>query len=280
MNLSAHDRRRKVINLLMVGGLALMALVAVIPLVNVFLYVFKMGLPALNWEFLTEMPKPVGEEGGGLANSIAGTVVLIFLASIVGIPWGVFTGVYLSEYGKGPVAGVLRFVVDLLASIPSIIIGLFAYAVLVLPFKSFSALAGGLALAVIMIPTVARTTEELLRLVPTHIREAGLALGLPRWKVILSIVLRGSVGGIMTGVMLGVARVAGETAPLLFTALNSRFWSLELDEPISSLPVQIYTYAISPFEDWHQKAWAAAFLLVMFVLSLNLITRSVLRARQ
>ncbi len=208
-----------------------------------------------------------------------GSLILIILASAVGIPWGIATGVYLSEYGNGKLANLLRFVVDLLASIPSIIIGIFVYALLVAPLGGFSAIAGGVALAIIMIPVVARTTEELLKLVPVHIREAGLGLGIPRWKVILRVVLRGSMGGIVTGVMLAVARAAGETAPLLFTALNNRFWSTALDEPIASLPVQIYTYAISPFEDWHRQAWAAALILVMFVLTMNLLTRMLLRRR-
>jgi phosphate transport system permease protein len=276
-SLAAHDFRRKWINRAMVLVLAGAALLAVVPLLQIFLYVVTQGISSLNWAFFTELPKPVGETGGGIANAIVGSLMLIALASVVGIPWGIAAGVYLSEYGRGKLAETLRFMIDMLASIPSIIIGLFAYAMLVVPLKHFSALAGGLALAVIMIPVVARTTEELLKLVPTHIREAGLGLGLPRWKVTLRIVLRGSLGGITTGIMLAVARVAGETAPLLFTALNNRFWSTRLDQPIASLPVQIYTYAVSPYEDWHRQAWAAALLLVVFVLALNLTTRFALR---
>jgi phosphate transport system permease protein len=212
-----------------------------------------------------------------MANAMLGSLVMIALASAVGIPMGIAGGVYLSEYGPGKLASTLRFSIDLLASIPSIIIGLFAYAMLVLPMKRFSALAGGLALAIIMIPTVARTTEELLRLVPIHIREAGLALGIPRWRVTLSVVLRGALGGIMTGVMLAVARAGGETAPLLLTALNSQFWFKGVDQPVASLPVQIYNYAISPYDDWHRQAWAAALILVLFVFILNLITRLLIR---
>ncbi len=274
--LAARDRSRKLVNALMVGLLGAMAFVAIAPLLSVFVYVMRQGLPALNWDFFTKMPAPVGEEGGGFANALAGSGILIGLASVVGIPWGVLTGVYLSEFGQGRLGAFTRFVIDILASVPSIIVGLFAYALFVMPMKGFSALAGGAALAVLMIPTVARTTEELLKLVPVHVREAGLALGIPRWKVTLLIVLRGSLGGILTGVMLAIARVAGETAPLLFTALSNRFWSTSLTEPIASLPVQIYNYAISPFEDWHRQAWAAAFVLVVFVLGLNLITRLLL----
>jgi phosphate transport system permease protein len=277
--LDAHDRARKWRNRAMTGVLGLASLCAVVPLLLVFGYVLAQGFSSIRWDFLTQLPKPVGEAGGGIANAIVGSLLLIALASLAGIPWGVATGVYLSEYGRGKTARVLRFGVDMLASVPSILIGIFAYAALVVPMRHFSALAGGLALAIIMVPVVARTTEELLRLVPTHLREAGLGLGLPRWKVTLLIVVRGSLGGIATGVMLAVARAAGETAPLLFTALNNRFFTLRVDQPIASLPVQIYTYAISPYEDWHRQAWAAALLLVGFVLVLNLLTRLVLRRR-
>lgn len=275
--LSFRDFRRKIKNWVMCGILFLAALAAILPLLSVFLYVVEQGFSSLNWAFFTELPKPVGEEGGGMANALVGTMVLVFLGSVIGIPWGIAAGVYLSEYGKGKIAYALRFATDLLGSIPSIIIGMFAYGLLVMPMKRFSALAGGAALAILMIPTVARTTEELLKLVPNHIREAGLALGIPRWKVTLRIVLRGSLSGITTGLMLGVARAAGETAPLLFTAFNNRFWSRGLDQPIASLPVQIYTYAISPYEDWHRQAWAGALVLVLFVFLLNLLTRLVLR---
>ncbi len=275
--LAIRDFRRRWVNLLMVTVLFTAALVAIVPLFNIFLYVLRQGLPAMGWDFLTQLPKPVGEAGGGMANALAGTAVLVVLAAAAGVPIGVGTGIYLSEYGRGKFPATLRFAVDLMTSIPSIIVGLFVYVVLVVPMKSFSAYAGGAALAIIMIPTVARTTEELLKLVPNHIREAGLALGIPRWKVTLRIVLRGSLGGIMTGIMLAVARTAGETAPLLLTSLNNRFWANSLSEPISSLPVQIYSYSISPFEEWHQQAWAAALLLVGFVFVLNLLTRLVLR---
>jgi phosphate transport system permease protein len=275
--LSFRDLRRKTHNRVMVGVLFLAAVVAIVPLLSVFVYVVRQGFTAINLDFFTQLPKPVGETGGGMANALLGTAWLVGLASAAGVPWGIAAGVYLSEYGRGKLATTLRFVTDLMTSIPSIIIGLFAYALFVLPMKRFSVLAGAASLAVIMIPVVTRTTEELLKLVPTHIREAGLALGLPRWKVTLRIVLRGAMGGIATGVMLAVARVAGETAPLLFTAFSNRFWNRGLDQPTASLPVQIYTYAISPYEDWHRQAWAGALVLVVFVLILNLTTRLVLR---
>jgi phosphate transport system permease protein len=276
--MAAGFRRRKVTNALMCALLALAAALALVPLLSVFQYVLQQGLPALDWSFFTEIPKPVGESGGGMANALVGTLVLILIAALIGIPWGIGTALFLSEYGeKSRVASAVRFFVDILSSIPSIVIGLFAYAMVVLPMKRFSALAGGLALGILMVPTVARSAEELLKLVPTHIREAGLALGLPRWKVTLRIVLRGAMSGIATGVILAVARVAGETAPLLFTALNNRFWSHSLDQPIASLPVQIYTYAISPYDDWHRQAWAGAFVLVMLVFFLNLATRFLLQ---
>ncbi len=270
-------RRRKIVNALMCGLLALAAAVALLPLLSVFQYVVAQGWPSLNKAFFTELPKPVGEVGGGMANALVGTLELVALASAIGIPWGIGTGLYLSEYGKGRLGDTVRFFIDILASIPSIIIGLFVYTIVVMPMKRFSALAGGIALGILMVPTVARSSEELLKLVPTHIREAGLALGLPRWKVSLRIVLKGSLGGIMTGVILAVARVAGETAPLLLTALNNRFWPSGLDQPTASLPVQIYTYAISPYEDWHAQAWSGALVLVLLVFAVNLATRLILR---
>ena len=230
----------------------------------------------INFAFFTELPHPVGEEGGGFANALVGTGILVAMACAVGITWGVSVGLYLSEYAQGKTGASVRFVIDILASTPSIIVGLFVYETIVVPMKHFSALAGGLALGILMIPIIARSTEELLRLIPDHIREAGLALGLPRWKVILSIVLKGSIKAVTTGVMLAVARAAGETAPLLFTAFGNNFWQRGLNQPIASLPVQIYTYAISPYEDWHRQAWAGALVLIGFVFALNIFTRLLL----
>jgi phosphate transport system permease protein len=265
--------RRKAIDVFVRGLLVGSALLALVPLFSVLAYVITKGAPALRWSFFFELPKPVEEPGGGMANALVGTGILVLLGSLIGVTWGIVTGIFLSEYGRSRIAGCVRFACDLLASVPSIVVGLFVYTVIVVAMKRFSALAGGVALAILMIPIVARSTEELLRLVPQHIREAGLALGLPRWKVILHIVLRGSQSAIVTGVMLAVARIAGETAPLLFTALGNRFWQTRLDQPIASLPVQIYHYAISPFEAWHAQAWAGALVLVLLVFVLNIGSR-------
>lgn len=276
--LKASYRRRKVKDVIACSLLCAAAVVAIVPLFNVLGYVLLQGFPALNLDFFTKVPAPVGEAGGGMANALWGTTILIAIGSLIGVGWGLTIGIYLSEYGNNKLGSMIRFTADMLASVPSIVIGLFVYSLVVLPMKRFSALAGGIALGIIMIPTVARNTEELLRLMPTHIREAGLALGLPRWKVILRIVLRGAMSGITTGVMLAIARVAGETAPLLFTALNNRFWQSRLDQPIASLPVQIYSYAISPFDDWHRQAWAGALVLVVFVFAINISSRVILRS--
>ncbi|HAR42719.1 MAG TPA: phosphate ABC transporter permease PtsA [Bdellovibrionales bacterium] len=267
------SQRRKVINWGVYVALSLAAILALIPLISVFSFVTFRGFSALDWDFFISLPKPVGEIGGGIANALVGTAILVGFGTLIGLPWGFGIGIYLSEYGASKRASAIRFTVDLLASIPSIVIGLFVYAAVVVPMKRFSAYAGGIALGILMVPTVARSTEEILKLVPIHIREAGLALGLPRWKVILRIIFRGSLGALITGVMLSVARVSGETAPLLFTALSNRFWSHRLDQPIASLPVQIYNYAISPYDDWHRQAWGAALVLIFFVLFLNLTTR-------
>ncbi len=270
-------RIRKIRNAIACTLIHVAALIALGALFVVFGYVLGKGFPALRLDFFIKLPAPVGETGGGMANALVGTLIIVGLASAVSIPWGIMIGIYLSEYGRGKWANVVRFSADLLTSVPSIVVGLFVYVVVVLPMKRFSAIAGAASLAIIMLPIVARTTEELLKLVPTHIREAGLALGLPRWKVILQIVVRGSMGGLITGVILAIARAAGETAPLLLTALGNSFWHDSLDQPIASLPVQIYSYAVSPFEDWHQKAWTGALVLVMFVFLINLSARLVFK---
>ncbi|MDR3606196.1 MAG: phosphate ABC transporter permease PstA [Oligoflexia bacterium] len=276
--LAANDGRRRLKNQIMCAFLFLAAIVAIAPLVSVFVYVVQRGYQAMSWDFFTQLPAAVGSSGGGMANAITGTMVLVALASLIGVPVGICGGLYLSEFGaNSKIASTLRFGVDILASVPSIIVGLFAYAVVVMPMKRPSALAGGFALAILMIPTVARTSEALLKLVPVHIREAGLALGIPRWKVIIFIVLRGSMGAIITGIMLGIARAAGETAPLLLTAAGSQHWSHGLDQPIASLPVQIYTFAISPYDEWQKQAWAGAFVLVLFVFVLNIGTRLIIK---
>ncbi len=250
------------------------AVLVLLPMICIFSYVLSQGYSSLNLSFFTELPKPVGEIGGGMANSLVGTAILALLASFLGIPFGIFTGIYLSEYGRSSTSGkIVRFSSELLASTPSIIIGLFVYALLVIPMKRFSALAGGVALGILMIPIIARSTEEILKTVPDTIREAGLALGLPRWRVIMQIVLTSHSKAITTVIMLSLARIAGETSPLLFTAFSNRFWHRGLDEPISSLPVQIYSYSISPYNEWHNQAWAGALVLILFIFLLNLSTR-------
>lgn len=248
---------------------ALSTVLALIPLVLIIVYVLVQGASALNLDFLTQLPKPVGETGGGMGNAILGSLILLGIASALGLPVGVLAGVYLAEYRSPRLSWVVRLLADILSGVPSIIVGVFVYTLLVLSMKRFSALAGGIALGIMMLPTVARTTEEMLRMVPVSLKEASLALGIPRWRTIISIVIKTAAGGILTGIMLAIARIAGETAPLLFTALNSRTWPVGLDQPVASLPVQIYTYAISPYADWHQQAWAGSLVLVLMVLLLS-----------
>lgn len=250
-----------------------------IPLVLIFAYLLLKGFSSLNLAFFTHLPKPVGEVGGGMANAIVGTMILIALASLLGLPIGVATGVYLAEYGYGRVGWIVRFCADVLNGVPSIVIGIYAYTLIVLPMKGFSAYAGGCALAVIMLPIVARTTEEMLKLVPNSLREGALALGVPAWRATLLVVIRTARAGIITGIMLAVARIAGETAPLLFTAFGSQYWHQSLGQPISSLPVQIYTYAISPFDDWHRQAWAGALVLLSLIFLTSLSVRVLTRGR-
>jgi phosphate transport system permease protein len=278
-DLQRFDARRRWKNRAAVALIAALTLLAIVPFVSILAYVIGQGYPALRWTLFTSLPKPVGETGGGIANALVGSLEMVFLASLVGIPMGTLAGAYLSEFGQGKVAALLRFTCDLLVSVPSIIVGLFAYTLLVIPMRGYSAYAGAFALLMIQVPMVTRTTEEILKLVPQHLREAGLALGIPRWKVVVRIVLRGSLSGLTTGVMLALARILGETAPLLFTAFSNRFWAEKLTQPTASLPVLIYTYAISPFDDWHAQAWAAALVLVLFVLLLNVATRLILGRR-
>jgi phosphate transport system permease protein len=271
--------KRRTANGLMWVGACLATLAALVPLVMVLAYVAIKGIPALNLAFFTQLPKPVGEPGGGMANAITGSLVLVGLASLVGLPVGILGGIYLAEFGNNRFGWAVRFAADVLSGVPSIVIGIFIYAVIVLPMKHFSALAGGAALGVMMIPTVMRTTEELVRLVPMSLREAALALGATRWRAVLKIVLVAAKGGIVTGVLLAVARVAGETAPLLFTAFGNRFWSARLDQPIASLPVQIYEYAKAPYDDWNAQAWGAALVLVAMVLILSVAARYATKGR-
>ncbi len=254
-------------------GLA--ALAIIIPLLLIFAFLLIEGISAVNLDFFLKFPKPVGELGGGMANAIVGSLILIALAVCFGLPIGILGGVYLAESRDRRLPVVVRFLTDVLNGVPSIVIGIFAYTVLVLPLRHFSALSGGFALGIIMIPIVLRTTEELVRLVPASLREAALALGIPEWKVILRVVLPTARAGIITGVMVAVARIAGETAPLLFTAFGNRFWSTGLGQPIAALPLQIFTYAISPFDDWHRQAWAGALLLILMILAASVVARLV-----
>ncbi|WP_258360123.1 phosphate ABC transporter permease PstA [Moorella sulfitireducens (nom. illeg.)] len=268
-----RNQRRKFMNNLMFVLALGATIMALIPLGSILLYVASKGLIALNWDFFTQLPKPVGEPGGGLANAIAGTLILVGLASLMGIPLGILTGIYLSEFSRGRLAWLVRFICDVMTGIPSIIVGIVVYGTLVLAMKRFSAIAGGVALAIIMLPLVTRTTEEMLKLVPHSLREASLALGASRWRTTYSIVLRSAMGGIITGSLLAVARIAGETAPLLFTALNSRYWHTGLDQRIASLPVYIYTYATTPYDELHRLAWGAALVLVAMVMVASLAAR-------
>jgi phosphate transport system permease protein len=271
--------RRKLINWLALGMLGALTVVAIAPLFFIFAYVIYMGASGLNFDFFTQLPKPLGETGGGMQNAIVGSLVIVSIACVIGVPWGLSAGIYLAEYRQGLTARLLRFSTDLLTSVPSIVVGIFVYAIVVAPFHGYSALAGGVALAILMVPIVARTSEEILKLLPDHIREAGLALGLPRWKVILRVVIPASRRGVMTGVMLATARIAGETAPLLFTSFSNNFGFRGLTQPTASLPVQIFNYASSQDDVWRQKAWTGALVLVLFVFVMNITTRLVVAQR-
>jgi phosphate transport system permease protein len=278
----SHSRalgRRRVVSVVMVTLTCLAAAVAVVPLVAILAYLLRQGAGSLSFDFFTSMPKPVGEAGGGMANAIIGTLMLIGIASVVGLPVGIGAGLYLAERRGTRLANLVRFLADVLNGLPSIVMGIFAWQFLVRPFGHFSALAGGAAIGAMMIPLVTRTTEEMVRTVPQSLREAALALGYPRWRTSLQIVLRTALGGIVTGVLVAVARVAGETAPLLFTAFGNQFWSTKVTQPIAALPLQIFTYAISPYDDWHAQAWAGALVLIALVLVISLIARVATRAK-
>jgi phosphate transport system permease protein len=255
------------------------AILVVTPLVLVFYHLIRQGFTAINWAFFTQLPKPTGETGGGMGNAILGTFVLLGQAAVVGVPVGVLGGIYLSEYGGSKLNWGIRFAADILNGVPSITWGIVVYALLVVPMHTFSALAGGVVLGLMMIPLVMRTTEEVLQLVPGGYREAAYALGIAKWKTIVQIVVRTALKGIVTGVLLALARVAGETAPLLFTALGNQYWSHKLTEPIAALPLQIFAYAISPYDDWHRQAWAGALVLLLLVLSINAGVRFLTRDR-
>lgn len=270
---------RKSLNIVMLTltGVAAFAVVSILFLI--LGYLIWNGGKSLNWDFFTQLPKPVGETGGGMANAIVGSLKLLFLAALIGLPVGLMAGVYLAEFGGKTFSFVTRYTTDLLNGVPSIVMGIFAYSLVVLPVKHFSALAGGLALAVMVIPITVRSTEEFLRAVPNSMREAAMALGASKWRTIATVIVPAASGGILTGMLLSLARVAGETAPLLFTAFSNRYWSPGWSQPIASLPVMIYTYAVAPYDDWHRQAWAAGLVLLALVLIANLGCRLVLNRR-
>ncbi|MDQ1389105.1 MAG: phosphate transport system permease protein [Acidobacteriaceae bacterium] len=259
--------RRRVTDHVMTGIAVLTVILVLVPLFAIFAYLVYRGLGSINWAFLTQTPKPVGEAGGGMANAIVGSAFILALASLLGVPVGVGAGIYLAEFGRNRFGDVIRFTADVLNGVPSIVIGIVAYSLVVLSQRHFSALAGGVALAIMMIPTITRTTEEMLLLVPQALREAAYGLGVPRWRTTISITLRTATSGVITGIMLAFARVAGETAPLLFTAFGNQFWNLRANQPTAALPLQIFSYAISPYDEWHRQAWAGALVLIVLIVT-------------
>ncbi len=256
---------RRVTDVAVTGAAVAAVLLVLLPLGAIFVYLVYKGIGSLNWDFLTQIPKPPGENGGGMANAIAGSVYILLIASTIGVPVGIGAGIYLSEYGRNRLGNAIRFTADVLNGVPSIIVGIVAYGLVVLTQGHFSALAGGVALAIMMIPTISRTTEEMLLLVPSQVREAAYGLGVSRWRTTLSITLRTATSGVITGVMLAFARVAGETAPLLFTAFGNQYWNWKISQPTAALSLQIFSYAISPFDDWHRQAWAGALILIILI---------------
>ena len=277
ITIPAISWRRRATDRLMTGLSILTVVIVLAPLIAILAYLVYKGVGSINLAFLTQTPKPVGEAGGGMANAIAGTAMILAIASLLGVPLGIGAGVFLSEYGRNRYGDAVRFVSDVLNGVPSIVIGIVAYGLVVVRQKHFSALAGGVALAIMMIPTIARTTEQMLLLVPQAIREAAYGLGVSRWRTTLSITLRTATSGVITGVMLAFARVAGETAPLLFTAFGNQFWNWKMSQPTAALSLQIYTYALSPFDDWHRQAWAGSLVLIVLIVSAVAAVRFVVR---
>ena len=271
--------RRRVTNVVMLGLTYVAMLVATLPLLFILWYLLKQGASSVNWNFFTKMPAPIGETGGGMANAIVGTGIIVLIASVIGLPVGIGAGLYLAEQRSAKLATAVRFLSDVLNGLPSIVLGIFAWGLLVRPFKHFSALSGGVALAAMMIPLVTRATEEMIRLVPVSMREAALALGYTKWRTSLSVVLRSALPGIVTGALVAVARIAGETAPLIFTAFGNQFWSVSPMQPIAALPMQIYSYASAPYDDWHAQAWAGSLVLLGLVLVISLAARFATRSR-
>jgi len=275
LTLTARDHYRKYFSYFMMSVLALLSLIALVPFIAISFFIVQKGWQGLSLNFFTEIPAPPGESGGGMGNALLGSAVIVGMASLIGIPWGMGTGIFMSEYPGQRLGRLLRFTIDLLTTVPSIVIGIFIYHLVVIHY-GFSAFAGALALSIIMLPIVAKSTEEILRLVPQHIREAGLALGLPRWRVIINILIPGTYSMLITGVILAIARIAGETAPLLFTSLGNQFYAQKLSEPTSTLPVQIYEFAKSGFKELENLAWSGALVLIVFVFLVNLTVRSIL----
>jgi phosphate transport system permease protein len=265
--------RRRVTNLVMTGSAGLAAAMVLAPLIAIFGYLVYKGVGAINLDFLTQLPKPVGEVGGGMGNGIVGSAMILGIGSLIGVPLGVGSGIYLSEFGRNKYSQIIRFTADVLNGVPSIVMGIAVYALVVLRQGHFSALSGGIALGIMMVPTIARTTEEMLLMVPHSVREAAMGLGVSQWRTTLSITLPSAASGVITGVMLAFARVAGETAPLLFTAFGNQYWNRDPGQPTAALPLQIYTYAISPFDDWHRQAWAGALVLIVLIVTAVTLVR-------
>jgi phosphate transport system permease protein len=271
--------RRQVTDRFYTGLAAGLSVVVIGALVAILVYLVLRGAGSLNWAFFTQIQKPVGESGGGMANGIVGSIMILVIASCMGVPLGIAAGVYLAEFGRGRLGKLVRFTADVLNGVPSIVIGMVAWGLVVVQQKHFSAFAGGVALAIMMIPTVTRATEEMLLLVPQSVREAAFGLGIPQWRTIVSITLPSARAGILTGVMLAFARIAGETAPLLFTAFGNQFWNLSPSQPIAAMPLQIYTYALSPYDEWHRQAWAGALVLVLLIVGTTTLVRFVFLRR-
>lgn len=265
--------QRRLSNGLALGLITTAALIVTVPLFLILGTVVYHGAAGLNWAFFTQIPKPVGEIGGGMANAIVGSIMLLGLASLIGVPLGIGAGVFLAEYGRNKSGNIVRFTSDVLNGVPSIVIGITAYALVVVVQKHFSMLAGSVALGIMMIPTIARTTEEVLLLVPQSIREAALGLGIPKWRTILSVVLRTASAGVVTSIMLSFARIAGETAPLMFTALGNQYWNANINQPTAALPLQIYTYALMPYDQAHQQAWTGALVLISMIMLTVIVFR-------
>jgi phosphate transport system permease protein len=273
MQIKGRGFRRRITNYVMTGSAALAAALVLTPLIAIFGYLLYRGIGAINWAFLTQLPKPVGEIGGGMGNGIVGSAMILGIGSLIGVPLGVGSGIYLSEFGRNKYSQIIRFTADVLNGVPSIVMGIAVYALVVLRQGHFSALSGGIALGIMMVPTIARTTEEMLLMVPHSVREAAMGLGVSQWRTTLSITLPSASAGVITGVMLAFARVAGETAPLLFTAFGNQYWNRNPAQPTAALPLQIYTYAISPFDDWHRQAWAGALVLIVLIVGAVTLVR-------